>query len=270
MIVDANAMDGFLVINPRSGQRPNADELRREADASSASRRTSSAATKTRRRSRGEAPHGPLGMAGGDGISGRGRRRRDRAGLAVRRRSVRNRNHFARDLGLDLDDPVRRPAGVLRTASRRIDVARVNGRLFLNNVSLGLYARLVHERDGGNTLAQLKALGLLLRQSERPRRDRRRPKRPRPGRRRLEQPLQPRRRSPLGERERLDEGASTSTSRTAGCPSTWEERAGRRSRSTLERVSCARRSTARPDQLETPLRFEIEPAALRVLLPEHG
>ena len=45
----------------------------------------------------------------------------------------------------------------------RIDVARVNGRLFLNNVSLGLYARLVHEQDGGNTLAQLKALGLLLR-----------------------------------------------------------------------------------------------------------
>jgi len=39
----------------------------------------------------------------------------------------------------------------------------VNGRLFLNNVSLGLYARLVHEQDGGDTFAQLRALGLLLR-----------------------------------------------------------------------------------------------------------
>ena len=31
-IVDANAMGGFLVINPRSGQGPNAGELRREAE----------------------------------------------------------------------------------------------------------------------------------------------------------------------------------------------------------------------------------------------
>jgi diacylglycerol kinase family enzyme len=56
------------------------------------------------------------------------------------------RNHFARDLGLDRDDP----AGALRAfdgSERRIDVGRAGERLFLNNVSLGLYARLVHRRE---------------------------------------------------------------------------------------------------------------------------
>ena len=71
--------------------------------------------------------------------------------------------------------------------------ARVNGRLFLNNVSLGLYARLVHEQDGGDTLAQTESARAPRAESERPWRDRRRSKRPRSRRRRLEQPVQPRR-----------------------------------------------------------------------------
>jgi diacylglycerol kinase family enzyme len=54
------------------------------------------------------------------------------------------RNHFALDLGLDLEDPV----GVLRACitsghERRVDVGTVNGSTFLNNASLGVYATAV-------------------------------------------------------------------------------------------------------------------------------
>jgi diacylglycerol kinase family enzyme len=56
------------------------------------------------------------------------------------------RNHFARDLHLDLDDP----AGALeafRGDERRVDVGRVGEQIFLNNVSLGLYASFVHDPE---------------------------------------------------------------------------------------------------------------------------
>ena len=52
-------------------------------------------------------------------------------------------NHFARDLGLDLA----RPLSVLEAFDSgrewRVDVGRINGRLFINNVSLGVYAEMV-------------------------------------------------------------------------------------------------------------------------------
>ena len=51
------------------------------------------------------------------------------------------RNHFARDLGLDRDDPLAALAAFDGGVERRVDVGRVGDRLFLNNVSLGLYAR---------------------------------------------------------------------------------------------------------------------------------
>ena len=57
------------------------------------------------------------------------------------------RNHFARDLGLDRDDPLAALAAFDDGQERRVDVGRVGDRLFLNNVSLGLYALLVHERE---------------------------------------------------------------------------------------------------------------------------
>jgi diacylglycerol kinase family enzyme len=54
------------------------------------------------------------------------------------------RNHFAMDLGLDRSDPSLALAA-FAGEERRIDYALVNGRLFVNNCSLGLYARIVHE-----------------------------------------------------------------------------------------------------------------------------
>jgi diacylglycerol kinase family enzyme len=56
------------------------------------------------------------------------------------------RNHFARDLRLDLDDPVAALAA-FHGGERRVDVGRVDEQVFLNNVSLGLYASFVHEPE---------------------------------------------------------------------------------------------------------------------------
>jgi diacylglycerol kinase family enzyme len=53
------------------------------------------------------------------------------------------RNHFALDLGLDRNDPRQAIAAFLNGEERRIDYATINGRMFLNNVSLGVYAAIV-------------------------------------------------------------------------------------------------------------------------------
>ena len=153
-------MAGFLLLNPRSGDdRPTVEEL---VDAA---------------RERGVEPHvlregedagglaraaeaSALGVAGGDGSLAAV------AQVAVERRlpfvcvPFGTRNHFARDLGLDRNDPI----GALDAFDgdeRRIDVGRVGARLFMNNVSLGMYARLVHRREGHRrrreTLARVRA-----------------------------------------------------------------------------------------------------------------
>jgi diacylglycerol kinase family enzyme len=56
------------------------------------------------------------------------------------------RNHFARDLHLDVDDPVAALAA-FRGRERRVDVGRVGEQVFLNNVSLGLYASFVNDPE---------------------------------------------------------------------------------------------------------------------------
>ncbi len=49
------------------------------------------------------------------------------------------RNHFALDVGAHRHDPAGALEAFASGVERRIDVAEVNGRLFLNNVSLGVY-----------------------------------------------------------------------------------------------------------------------------------
>lgn len=55
-------------------------------------------------------------------------------------------NHFAKDLGipLKLEDAVR---ALFKGDSVEIDVAEINGKIFLNNSSLGLYPRIVRQRE---------------------------------------------------------------------------------------------------------------------------
>lgn len=49
------------------------------------------------------------------------------------------RNHFALDIGVDRHDVLGALDAFSHAVERRIDMAEVNGRLFLNNVSLGIY-----------------------------------------------------------------------------------------------------------------------------------
>jgi diacylglycerol kinase family enzyme len=57
------------------------------------------------------------------------------------------RNHFALDLGVDRDDVVGALDAFVNGGERRVDLAEVNGRVFVNNVSLGVYAEAV-QRSG--------------------------------------------------------------------------------------------------------------------------
>lgn len=55
-------------------------------------------------------------------------------------------NHFAKDLGIPLD-PAAALDVALTGATRQIDTARVNGRFFANNLSIGLYPEAVARRE---------------------------------------------------------------------------------------------------------------------------
>jgi diacylglycerol kinase family enzyme len=235
---------GFLVVNARSGdRRPTVGELRAEAerlhvavhvlsedeDAADAARSAEASA---------------LGVAGGDGSLFAV------AAVATERRlpfvcvPFGTRNHFARDLGLDHDDPVAALEAFAGT-ERRVDVGRVGGKLFLNNVSLGLYAGLVHERERHRfrrqLLASARALSLV--------RLARRPValsidgEPTAARILLAaNNAYDKELFSLGERDRLDEG-----------------------RIYLYEVRAA--VDGEPVELEPPLELTIEPQALRVLVP---
>jgi YegS/Rv2252/BmrU family lipid kinase len=55
-------------------------------------------------------------------------------------------NHFAKDLGIPLD--LEGAVGTIAAGHAvRVDVGEVNGRIFLNNSSLGLYPRIIRERE---------------------------------------------------------------------------------------------------------------------------
>jgi len=57
------------------------------------------------------------------------------------------RNHFALDLGLDRNDVVGALDAFADGVEHRIDLASVNGRTFVNNASLGLYAEIVQSPE---------------------------------------------------------------------------------------------------------------------------
>jgi diacylglycerol kinase family enzyme len=262
---DANGVSGFLVINPRSGPGDSADELRAAAERMDVETHLLGEGEDPGEVAR-KAPEGPLGIAGGDGSLAAV------AEVALERGSPfvvvpsGTLNHFARDVGLDRDDL----EGAVRAFSGReirVDVGRVNDRLFLNNVSLGLYARLVHEEDEDVSFARMRALWMLLKQ-------------PRGLGVRVDgTPAHARvlvvsnnayklHVLSIGERERIDEGRLHIYLAHGFLPTSWEER------SCTDLVIEAREGSleaaidGEPEMLETPLEFRIEPSALRVLLPE--
>ena len=84
-----------------------------------------------------------IGMAGGDGSQALV------ATVAMRHNvphvciPAGTRNHFALDLGLDRDDVVGALDAFTDGVEQRIDLARVNEHVFVNNASLGVYAQVV-------------------------------------------------------------------------------------------------------------------------------
>jgi diacylglycerol kinase family enzyme len=69
-------------------------------------------------------------------------------------------NHFARDIGipLDLEQAVHT---ALSGAVRSVDLGEVNGRVFVNNSSIGLYPRIVREREALQRQGDRKWLALV-------------------------------------------------------------------------------------------------------------
>jgi diacylglycerol kinase family enzyme len=97
-----------------------------------------------------------LGMAGGDGsmtIVAAAAARHDLPFVCI---PAGTRNHFARDIGVDPREVLAALDAFTDGVERRIDVGEVNGRVFLNNVSLGIYGDAV--RRPGYRDAKLRTL----------------------------------------------------------------------------------------------------------------
>jgi diacylglycerol kinase family enzyme len=84
-----------------------------------------------------------VGMAGGDGSQALVATVAAERGVALVCVPSGTRNHFALDLGLDRTDPVAALDAFTDAVERTVDLATVNGRVFVNNASLGLYATVV-------------------------------------------------------------------------------------------------------------------------------
>ena len=80
-----------------------------------------------------------LGMAGGDGSLAVVATVAAAHGIPFACLPAGTRNHFALDVGVDRHDLTGALEAFTGGVERRIDTAEVNGRLFLNNVSLGIY-----------------------------------------------------------------------------------------------------------------------------------
>lgn len=235
---------------------------------------------------------GPVGVAGGDGslapVAGTAVEH-DRAFVCI---PFGTRNHFARDLGLDPEDPIAALVA-FDGEERRVDIGRVEQRWFVNNVSLGLYASFVHdpaEKTRNRLVAALRMLPAALGRSRTP----------------LDLSLEVegqrehhsalvvlvanngytmRTLAELGRRERLDEGrlhayvieavsrrdllallgraVAGSLDRAEGW-SEWSSE-GYMLEASRDRLHAA--IDGEPVILPAPLEFEVRPRALRVLLP---
>ncbi len=84
-----------------------------------------------------------LGMAGGDGSQAAVAAVAAEHDLPYVCIPAGTRNHFAIDLGIDRDDVVGALDAFVDGDERRIDLGRVNGRAFVNNVAMGGYGAVV-------------------------------------------------------------------------------------------------------------------------------
>jgi diacylglycerol kinase family enzyme len=260
-----------LIVNARSGgDRPSAEDVRAAAVARG---------LQVHLFQPGEDPYelatraeaDALGVAGGDGSLAPVAKAALERGLPFVCVPFGTRNHFARDLGLDRDDAIAALDAYEGGRERMIDIARVNERPFLNNVSLGMYARLVHQRERHRrrrrALARVRALAIAARHYRSTR-----------GVTVDGEPMRARvilisnnayalDLLSLGERARLDEGCLYLYAVRGIMRSRWTERRGRHFRVNATAGFLSAAVDGEPERLETPLEFRIEPRALRVLVP---
>ena len=88
-----------------------------------------------------------IGMAGGDGsqaLVATVAMRHDVPHVCI---PAGTRNHFALDLGLDRDDVIGALDAFTDGVEQKIDLARVNDHVFVNNASLGVYAQVVQSDE---------------------------------------------------------------------------------------------------------------------------
>ena len=232
-----------------------------------------------------------LGMAGGDGSQALVAQVAIEHELAYVCVPAGTRNHLALDLGLDRDAVVASLDAFPSQVEHQIDVAFVNERIFVNNVSLGIYAEIVQSeayRDARLETMQTLLPSLLgpdttpfdLRFSD-----------PERGDRRSAQlllisnnPYRLDRLAGIGSRPRLDTGllgivtveianaaqaAQLAALEAVGQPQRfqgWSEWTA--TRFTIESASRVRAGIdGEAAVLEPPLEFRIAPAALRIRLP---
>ena len=88
-----------------------------------------------------------IGMAGGDGSQALVASVAAERGIPMVVIPAGTRNHFALDLGLDRDDVVGALDAYDDAFEHAIDLGDVNGRVFVNNVSFGLYATIVRSPE---------------------------------------------------------------------------------------------------------------------------
>jgi diacylglycerol kinase family enzyme len=262
----------FLLVNPRSGDdSPTAEELVEAAAARGVETHVLQEGEDVAELARA-ADADALGMAGGDGSLGLVAAVAIGRGLPFVCVPFGTRNHFARDLGLDRDDPLAALAAFDGGLERRVDVGRVDGRVFLNNVSLGLYAGLVHRREHhrrrGEALARARALALLARDRHGLRvtvdGDPVEARVVFVGNNRYDLSL-----FTVGERPALDEGCLHLYVAAGLLPRGWEERTSRRFEIGLPAGTVRAAADGEPIELQGPgpVIFESGPRELRVLVP---
>ena len=264
-------MQRFLLINPRSGNGDPAPaelvvaakargiqtHLLEEGDDPAERARASGAAI--------------LGIAGGDGSLGQ------IAAVALETDAAfvcipfGTRNHFARDVGLDRDDPLGALAAFDDDAvERKVDVGKVGDRIFLNNISLGVYAGLVHRREHhrrrDETFARMRAIVQTARHRHRLRL-------------RVDGEESIVRVAligsncydidlfTLGERKCLDAGELQLRTAAGWLPRQWDERVAASFTIELDGAHVRTAIDGEPVLLDSPLELATLPRALRVLLP---
>lgn len=262
-------MTGFLIVNPRAGGAENTDDLVEAAKARDVRVHLLEQGDDPAELARA-ADADVLGVAGGDGSLAAV------ADVAIERDlpfvciPFGTRNHFARDIGLDRDDPLAALDAFVDREELRIDVGRANGRIFLNNVSLGLYARLVHRREShrrrSNAFARLRAFAIFL--------THRKPIGITIDGQRVdarvvlvsnnEYELEL---LSVGERKRIDAGVLALYVPRGLLRASWIERDGERFEVDAPSHRLHAAFDGDPEVLETPIEFTIDRAALRVLTP---